>query len=140
MYLYIMYIGTCLKQRKSQTSIMLQQCTAHPADFKQNWKYFQLDLCRVREHALEVQSIICLKSQIDGHRNGQLGSLAKLAKSAKLPSWLFLWPSIQDFKQNIFGTPDACSFTQQRSRSKKFQFHLKSTQHAVHSLMIPKLA
>ena len=37
------------------------------------------DLRRVKDYALGVQNIFCLKSQIEGHRNGQLDSLATLA-------------------------------------------------------------
>ena len=37
------------------------------------------DLCKVKEHASEFQSIFCLKSQIEGHRIHQLGSTAGLA-------------------------------------------------------------
>ena len=67
--------------------------------------------------------------RLKGHRNGQLDSLAKLAWSG--PSWLFLWPLILDFKQNIFWTLGGCSFTLQRSCWKYFQFYSNSTGSAV---------
>ena len=35
----------------------------------------------VKEYASGVQNILCLKSYINGHRNGLLGSLAKTARS-----------------------------------------------------------
>ena len=44
-------------------------------------------------------------SEIKGHRNGQLGSLAELARSR--PNRLsrpYLWPLTYDFKQNVFWT------------------------------------
>ena len=53
--------------------------TARPMNFKRNLKYFQWDLRRVKEHAPGVHNIFCLKSKINGHRNGQLGSLAEQA-------------------------------------------------------------
>ena len=43
-------------------------------------KTFNHTFKRVKEHASGFQNIYCLKSQIDGHRNGQLGSLAELAR------------------------------------------------------------
>ena len=51
----------------------------------------------------------------------------------KLLSWRLLWPYIKDFKQNLFWTPDAYSFTLQESHWKYFQFHLKILWHTVAS-------
>ena len=54
-----------------------------------------------------------------------------LALLAKLTRRWILCQSIKDFKQNIFWTPEAYSFTQRRFRWKFFQFCLKSTGRAV---------
>ena len=66
-----------------------------------------------------VRLKICfdMKFKIDGHKILQLGSTdntaifdAFLAELAALPSKLILCPSIKDFMQNMFGTPEVCSF------------------------------
>ena len=52
-------------------------------DFKLDWKNFQRYICWVKEHALRIWNILCLKSLIKGHRNGKLGSIANSA---------WIWP------------------------------------------------
>ena len=73
------------------------QSTARWVEFKWNWVNFSRDLCGVKDCASGLQNILCLKSWIKGHRNGQLGTLPNwpsLAVSAKLPSRPFLSPLI----------------------------------------------
>ena len=48
-------------------------------DLKYNRKHFQLDLCRMKEHILGVQTIFCLKFKLFDNIIYQLGSLAKSA-------------------------------------------------------------
>ena len=59
-----------------------------------------------------LQNTSCMKSWIEGQRIHQLGIVAysvwigvNLTKLALLPSWWILYPSIQDFMQNLFVTP-----------------------------------
>ena len=73
-------------------------------DFKYN--FFQQDLSRVKEHEARVQNVFLVKSQIEGHRIHQLGSLAKSARSR--PNFLscladrFYETFNLGLKQNIF--------------------------------------
>ena len=60
--------------------------------------------------------------QIEGHIIHQLNSVANsvwirqnFPKLSTLPIWQILCPAIQDFTQNIFGIPKACSITLKRS-------------------------
>ena len=53
----------------------VKEDTVCQEDFKQDCKYFQQDLHRVREYALEAQKTFFMKSQIEGHRILQLGTL-----------------------------------------------------------------
>ena len=105
-------------------------------DFEQNWKNFKWDLCRVQEHASGVQDMFCLKSYIEGHRNGQLGSLAHSA---------WFWPvqlsclagcfyGLQSRISNkIYSEPLKHALSPRKGPVESFfQFHLKSNQRPVY--------
>ena len=67
-----------LCSRKCTSSNQRKYCTR-----QHTWtlnQYFQQYPHRMKEYPSEVQNIFCLKSQIKGHRNGQLGSLADTAQ------------------------------------------------------------
>ena len=69
-------------------------------NFKQNWKYFQWDLLRIKEHTWEVQSIFCII-------NTRIHLLGSTAHSAWIGSnWaeyflINLLSNCKDFKMSL---------------------------------------
>ena len=63
-------------------------------------KYFQRDLCMLKEHVSGLQNMFYLKLYIDEHQIHQLS--LDWADSGQLSNQWILWPSIQDFMPRIF--------------------------------------
>ena len=108
--------------------------TVRWVDFKWNWKNFQWDLRWVKEHASGLWTYFVCNPRLKIHRNGQLGSLTKPARSR--PTGLsYLAGRFYALQSRIsnktYFEPLSMPFTQRRSHWKFLRFHLKSTQRTV---------